>query len=401
MRLTYVNQQEKKQSMALPGRHHSAEIIHYLRGKRDKASADLLAQLVWLHVTNEKRQKEGKPMWGVICRKDGLRYIANKQADWAHQCNNSSVDQYKRARQILVGLDLIEVRIMRSHGTPLTHIRIKPERVEAEFKAWETWDANGKPGKVSGAGKKKNPQMGLEGNPPNLCTTETRSETLEIKDTLDRALTSADEEDHRQQEEIGREEEKKIELNSVPVLDQEQKEDGVHSVSTSVKVPAKIMTAQEILAKRQQEPLTTTNLGAHWLGRMKLVYPTTYQPSLTWKEQGQLKHLKKCVGLEDAKKILDYVITKWWHWASDTAAAEGISFPDTPHIGFIIKYHARAMNLLYPLHPSAKPPHPSGTVPTPTAPIVYTEPQPTPVETEPPVTLTEDELEALIKGLKE
>ena len=147
------------------------------------------------------------------------------------------------------------------------------------------------------------------------------------------------------------------------------------------------MNAAEVL-KTKQAP-DDGSLEGFWKARCALV-TGTWQRALTGKERGQLAHLRKYLG-DQTKPVIDYAINHWWKFASQAGAAAGTTFPGEPTIGFLLKYHAVAVNLL----------------------IVQAEkksPLPTPVET--PVqliaptheeqsvhTLTSQELTELLDGL--
>lgn len=133
--------------------------------------------------------------------------------------------------------------------------------------------------------------------------------------------------------------------------DQEQR-NKVDIVSKKILTPqGEPMNAKEILA--QHTSPMKGSLGAYWMSRMALL-KGTYQHPLTGKEHGQLKQLSKYLG-EDVRRVIDYAIHNWWKFASQAGALAGLSsWPAEPHIGYLLKHHAVAMNLLTPQ--SASPP---------------------------------------------
>ena len=105
-----------------------------------------------------------------------------------------------------------------------------------------------------------------------------------------------------------------------------------------------MMKAADIL-KAHQAP-TTGSLGAYWKSRCALV-EKGYQKPLTGKEAGQLKLLSNYLG-DQTRPVIAYAVEHWWKFASRAGAAAGTSFPADPNIGFLLKHHAVAVNLLTP-----------------------------------------------------
>ena len=86
-------------------------------------------------------------------------------------------------------------------------------------------------------------------------------------------------------------------------------------------------------------------LSAYWQDRLVTVLSQSPK-NLSGKEHGQLKNFKTCVGTDKAKKIIDYAVAHWQKFAEAAAANEGLkSFPSSPHIGFLLKYHSTAEKL--------------------------------------------------------
>jgi DNA-binding MarR family transcriptional regulator len=106
----------------------------------------------------------------------------------------------------------------------------------------------------------------------------------------------------------------------------------------------KTMKAGDIL-KNLKTPVTG-NLGAFWQQRRALVQGG-YQKPLTGKEMAQLKQLHTQLG-ELTRPVIDYVMNHWTAFASRAGVAAGCTYPADPHIGFLLKHHAVAVNLLQP-----------------------------------------------------
>jgi hypothetical protein len=104
------------------------------------------------------------------------------------------------------------------------------------------------------------------------------------------------------------------------------------------------MKAGDIL-KNLKTPVTG-NLGAFWQQRRALVQGG-YQKPLTGKEMAQLKQLHTQLG-ELTRPVIDYVMNHWTAFASRAGVAAGCTYPADPHIGFLLKHHAVAVNLLQP-----------------------------------------------------
>ena len=106
------------------------------------------------------------------------------------------------------------------------------------------------------------------------------------------------------------------------------------------------MKASDIL-KAHTAPVTG-NLGAFWKQRMTVIMGG-YQKDLTGKELAQLKLLKGYLG-EQTRQVIDFALNNWVKFAYQAGLAAGVSAPTDPHVGFLLKHHAVAVNLLTPHH---------------------------------------------------
>jgi len=83
----------------------------------------------------------------------------------------------------------------------------------------------------------------------------------------------------------------------------------------------------------------------HWQACVAAKYGG-YQPPPTMQDMGELKRLGKY--LEDqSPAVIKCAVDNWWEFASKAASEAGISsWPADPDIGFFVKHHAVAVNLL-------------------------------------------------------
>jgi len=238
--------------------------------------------------------------------------------------------------------------------------------------------------------------------PPANPLTES---TTENTDT-DRSCTPFDDQDHRvpSQYQTGEDRERRRE-ERVPVPRekerrevedvQEQSADVKHATIQIVGVPVQPaepkkvmwMKAEDIL-KAHKGPLHG-NLGAYWKSQCEVEFGG-FQKALTGKECGQLKQLHKSLK-EETRPVISYVISHWWKFASRAAASAGMSsWPVDPHIGFLLKHHAVAVNLLS--LKQALPPPAAEPLPPPAINCSGTEEQ--------PYVPSPQELTELLEGLK-
>jgi hypothetical protein len=145
------------------------------------------------------------------------------------------------------------------------------------------------------------------------------------------------------------------------------------------------MKAADVL-KAHQAP-AKSSLQAFWKARMTTIHGG-YQKPLTGKQCGQLKMLSKYLG-DQTKPVIDYALNHWWKFATQAAAAAGTSCPADPDIGFLLKHHAVAVNLLVPAAEVKKTPPP--------LPVQLIAPK---TDEEPVHSVSSQELTTLLDGLK-
>ncbi len=83
----------------------------------------------------------------------------------------------------------------------------------------------------------------------------------------------------------------------------------------------------------------------HWQACVDAKYGG-YQHPPTDQSSGQFKKLGKYLG-DQSQAVIKYAVDNWWKFAAEAAAIAGIgSWPTHPDIGFLLKHHAVAVNLL-------------------------------------------------------
>ncbi len=87
----------------------------------DLVAGILLSQIIYWHLPNRQngtsklRVKKGEHLW-----------LAKGRDDWWDECRITA-RQFDRAINILVDKDVIEKKIFRFNGSPMVHVRLKPE----------------------------------------------------------------------------------------------------------------------------------------------------------------------------------------------------------------------------------------------------------------------------------
>lgn len=91
---------------------------------------------------------------------------------------------------------------------------------------------------------------------------------------------------------------------------------------------------------------TSTGLSTFWQSRIASI-TGEIEKQLLPKEHGQLKRLKESLGSNRAREVIDFAITHWQEFAQKAAENAGVkAFPDKPHVGFLLKYHATALAMM-------------------------------------------------------
>jgi hypothetical protein len=148
------------------------------------------------------------------------------------------------------------------------------------------------------------------------------------------------------------------------------------------------LKADDILTFQRENSHTTSSLPSYWQHRIETVVGGYLKP-LTGREAGQLKQLHKYLG-EKTHDVIAYAINNWWKFASVAGAEAAVPWPTSPHIGFLLKHHAVAVNLMQPV---AAPVHRAVEVP----PASWGPPV---IVQETPYVLTQEELDEMLADLK-
>ncbi len=261
----------------------------------DLAVGSLLDQIVYWHRPGKNGQSK------LRVERDGQQWVAKTREEWCEE-TGISPKQYRRAFGVLLERGLIESRIMRFKGQPMTHVRIRQDALMA---AVELVSEPKGPGQVGPKGPSKWALSANSSEPfwPTPYTESTSGITTEITCIGD---------------------------------------------STSLNAVRSDMDAAEILAKKLENrkkaataaygDVKKVNLILFWRRKVPL------GDSLTLKEQGQLKKFEK--GTPNAIQVVDFVVDNWLKFGVKVKADNGLtSFPGKPHIGFLLKYKATAAGM--------------------------------------------------------
>lgn len=306
----------------------------------------------------------------------GHWWIAKSREDWMYE-TSLTLKEYKRVIRLLQEHRIIEVRQLPWGNRNVTHLRL----VDQSFAQWYQGDhSKWTFGDHSGA-VPKGP----------LCTTESTYRDNTQRGSGERTASSTENDLELRGRERSGEEREAAHLSRgedadrpAPLLVRRLK-----SRQTVTRKPTGslggVMKAADIL-KAHTAPVEGS-LGGYWKSRMKHFTNGTFQRNLTGKELGQLKLLKRSLG-DLTKPVIAYATDHWMKFGGIAGARAGTSFPVAPDLGFLLKHHEVAANLL---NPSA----------------ALSPPQEAPVqliatgsEQEPVYEVSPQELTALLEGLK-
>jgi hypothetical protein len=311
----------------------------------------LLSQIVYWYLPSKAGTTKltHKPRYGHL-------WIAKTREEWMAE-TGLTLKRYKRAIGVLKRKGLVEVRVMRRKNMAFSHLRLLTP-IEEVGKGPTGWAERDQPNRsienTSREYKKKR----------NLRIGESRF-------AKGGSLTVHGGNGSRDREEVTIRKEVKIETE-VTTVDPEQDQ-----YSFRVDIPIHwrqkggwLVKATDIIAAKHGS--TNGSLEGWWKSRMALI-TQSYQKALTVKERGQLKLLSNYLG-ERTKPVITYTIEHWCKFSSVAGAVAGVSPPAEPHIGFLLKYHAVAVNLLYP------PQTPPSVAASPVVSCTQVQPLPVPVE---------------------
>jgi hypothetical protein len=104
------------------------------------------------------------------------------------------------------------------------------------------------------------------------------------------------------------------------------------------------VNAKEIVALTKSKK-SVSSMEFRWHSAMKM-FGKEYQAPLSVKEKSQLKRLGLLLG-DQKFQVLDWCLENWLKFAGPASAEAGLnSYPQTPNVGFLLKYHAYAVNKL-------------------------------------------------------
>lgn len=146
----------------------------------------MLCQIIYWYLPSKRRTSKLQVV------KDGMLWLAKAHKDWWDEIR-LTVDQARRALQILVEKGLVATEIYKFNGAPTTHMRILPERFLEE---WNRVLAQMDLGFVPNLGN------GLEPNSITETTIENNKEPVSLElpqpDYLDTLLNNQEPQTHRE-----------------------------------------------------------------------------------------------------------------------------------------------------------------------------------------------------------
>ena len=242
-----------------------------------------------------------------------------------------TLKQYKRAIAALKARQIVDVKVMRFKGIAQSHLRLVQPVAGVVPKGPTGWSQRDHPDR-------------------STYTTGTESTDRFVLANRESRFTSTYGEKSTGEGEAGEVREStdkkgKNRVKSCTGRARTKVPQRVEQNTTGVVHRGWMMKAADIL-KAHQAPVNGS-LGAYWKSRCALV-SNNYQKPLTGKEAGQLKQLHTYLG-DQTKPVIAYAVEHWWKFASQAGASAGTSFPADPNIGFLLKHHAVAVNLLMPV----------------------------------------------------
>jgi hypothetical protein len=366
-----------------------------LRG--DISAALMLSQIVYWYLPSKKT---GKSKLRVF--RGGRWWLAKRHQEWSDECGFSRM-QARRCIEVLKEAHLIECHLFKFAGTPTVHLRllmvqgqsmVSTPPTACQFQ--ELLVANGCSETVL-VSPTTNP---LSDNSQSY-TESTYREDLQGSCAEDRTRageiqTTTGREQEERRDEVGEDDHNRSEddqyqitIDGADELDDEDCDADLCGGVESGPCVAKPMKANGLLTLLDERTHAKPSLPAYWQSRITAVQ-SGYQKPLTGKDAGQLKQLHTYLG-EQTQEVIDYAIDNWWTFAVRAGAEAGVPWPTSPHIGFLLKHHAVAVNLMRPIT--------KATAAASTEPVYAEVELEVPEHT--PRYLTDDELAEMIADLKE
>src|SRR5664279_5711935 len=99
------------------------------------------------------------------------------------------------------------------------------------------------------------------------------------------------------------------------------------------------------VTKQERKPF---KLEVHWNTALSRLDEEKYQKPMTQEDRGKLKLLANYLGPQ-VYEVIDWAVKNWQEFALDAKYDKGLPcYPQQPHIGFLLKYHDVAVNLMQP-----------------------------------------------------
>jgi len=288
----------------------------------DVVVALLLSQIVyWCEPAKNGQSK-------LKVKRHNVYWIAKTREQWMAE-TGLTLKQYKRAIAALKARQIVDVKVMRFKGIAQSHLRLVQPVAGLVPKGPTGWSQRDHPDR-------------------STYTTGTESTDHVVLAHSKSRFASTYGDQCTGEGEVGRVGESTEKKESTGVNRQTKDArtkapQGVKQIPTGMQ--GKFMKAADIL-KAHQAP-TNGSLSAYWKSRCALVLKG-YQKPLTVKEAAQLKQLHTYLG-NQTKPVIAYAVEHWWKFATQAGASAGVIPSADPNIGFLLKHHAVAVNLLTPV----------------------------------------------------
>lgn len=286
------------------------------------SSAILLSQLVYWF----KPAKNGKPKLTII--REGRYWLAKTKDEWHRECGLTPRG-YRTAIAELTESGVVETRLWKFGGRPVTHYWLDVERLDAliqfhdpGFVADESDIAEWAQSTLSICHDQPCHFDTVESDvlTPSLYTESTAENTAETTDTVQLAAQG-------------------IQGNIEGVQD-------MTKVVGAAKYAGK--TAADVLAKAKGSSMAAQ--GDTLIIRWKKEYSGVYGEFFgtpTAADVGKLGRIGKAVGLEKALEIISWAVRDWQKYAARVRDQKGLAgVPERPVIGFLLMHYGVALEAM-------------------------------------------------------
>ena len=262
-------------------------------------------------------------------KRHNVYWIAKTREQWMAE-TGLTLKQYKRAIAALKARQIVDVKVMRFKGIAQSHLRLVQPVAGLVPKGPTGWSQRDHPDRSTYiTSTESTDRFVLANSKSRFANTYGEKSTGEGEAGEVRESTDKKE---------------KKRVNSCTGRARTKAPQTVEQNTTAVH-RGWFMKAADIL-KAHQAPMNGS-LSAYWKSRCALVQKG-YQKPLTVKEASQLKQLHTYLG-DQTKPVIAYAVEHWWKFATQAGASAGVVPPADPNIGFLLKYHAVAVNLLTPV----------------------------------------------------